>query len=343
MIIEPNATLVRLLEKHLPADALGLLLGAVEIAPALAAEKGDMSSRAVLSQALNLLLLYDLIERVPTAKAYFDGIVASSGRLVFDHGALRTVDLDAMGSLPAGEAAITRVLLPLGYIQAETYPLDRLGMTGRSYRHEDFPEDIPQFFVSELHVERFSPDFKAAAARVMATSVDPLDRASIEALRELGERRELEVDRAAILVGRLVQCFARRHAAPSVEDYRTLLAESAEMAWISTEGNAFNHATDRVADIASVAEKQRAAGRAMKDEIEISRSGRIRQTAYKADLVRRQFREGDQIIARLVPGSFFEFIERDRLPGSNTLDLSFDTGNAQAIFKMTAGAERAGL
>ncbi|HEY2737329.1 MAG TPA: DUF1338 domain-containing protein, partial [Thermoanaerobaculia bacterium] len=43
---------------------------------------------------------------------------------------------------------------------------------------------------------------------------------------------------------------------------------------------------------------------------------------------------------REVPGSFYEFITR--LPmeedGKTKLDLSFDSSNAQAIFKMTASA-----
>lgn len=334
-----GSTLLRLLEAHLPDDIAGRLVQRVEIAPALQAERESPCSRAVLAQALNLLLLHDLLERVPTAKAYLaDLATAGSGRLRFDHGALRTVDLPAMGSLPAGERAITRVLRPLGYIQRETYPLDRLGMTGRSYCHEDFPEDIPQFFVSELHVERFSAAFRAAAARVAASSVDPLDEASRAALAELAERQELPFERAAPLLGKMAQCFARRHGVPALDDYAQLLAESAEMAWIATEGNAFNHATDRVADIVAVAERQRHLGREMKDSIEVSVSGRIRQTAYRADPVKRAFVEGGETVVRTVPGSFFEFIQRDALPDGGGLDLSFDTGNAQGIFKMTAAA-----
>ena len=48
------------------------------------------------------------------------------------------------------------------------------------------------------------------------------------------------------------------------------------------------------------------------------------------------------LITREVPGSFYEFITR--LPmeedGKTKLDLSFDSSNAQAIFKMTAGAAK---
>ena len=69
----------------------------------------------MLAQALNLLLFRDLLARVPTGQRYVAECVSEGRQVVFDHGALRTVALGGMGDLPAGEAAITRVLLPLGY------------------------------------------------------------------------------------------------------------------------------------------------------------------------------------------------------------------------------------
>jgi hypothetical protein len=115
-----------------------------------------------------------------------------------------------------------------------------------------------------------------------------------------------------------------------------LLAESKEMAWIATEGNAFNHATDRVEDVGAVADRQRELGRPIKPEVEVSKSGRVRQTAFQATLVERLFLDdAGALIARQVPGSFHEFITRDEeTPG--VLDLRFDSGNATAIFKMTS-------
>lgn len=306
-------------------------------APATAGE----SSRAMISLGLNVALFGDLLERVPTGRAYVDDCLASGRRVVFDHGALRTVAWEGMGSLPAGQEAITRVLLPLGYKMSAVYPLDRLGMTGRSYTHEDHPEDLPQFFVSELHPERFSPEFQSAVQGVTTSSVDCLTSADLQSLDMLQRHGQLDTRRAGLLIRSLLGCFRRQHATPTWRDYQTLLAESPEMAWISTEGNAFNHATDRVSSIDALVEEQRRTGRALKPTIESSRSGRVRQTAFRADSVVREFVQDDgSLVQHAVPGSFYEFIQRDfvydPVTGSRRLDLAFDSNNAQGIFKMTA-------
>jgi len=132
-------------------------------------------------------LFGDLLERVPTGRAYVNDCLASGREVVFDHGALRTVALEGMGSLPAGEAAIHASIVALGYGMNDVYPLGRLGMTGRAYTHEDHPEVLPQFFVSELHPERFSPAFLESVRRVTASSVDPLTAADVRALELLQE------------------------------------------------------------------------------------------------------------------------------------------------------------
>jgi len=304
---------------------------------------GQNVSRAVLTQALNLLLFRDLLTRVPTGRSYVSDCVSKGRHVFFDHGALRTVALGGMGDLPAGEEAITRVLLPLGYTLGSVYPLDRLGMTGRSYTHMDFPEELPQFFVSELHPERFSPAFQAAVARVTASSRDPLTPVAKQALQELAIRRVLPFETACEMLPSLLACFQRQHAAPHSSDYDILLAESAEMAWIATEGNSFNHATDRVPSLEQVVEDQRRLARPLKDSIEVSQSGRVRQTAFRADLVQRDLVDSNgSMVQRTVPGSFFEFIQRERIhdpaTGLTRLDLAFDSRNAQGIFKMTAAA-----
>ncbi len=285
----------------------------------------------------------DLLERVPAAERYVQRCLDQKRTIMHDHGAVRTVALEGMGALPAGQEAITRILRPLGYALNGVYPLERLRMTGRSHAQADYPEDIAQFFISELHPERFSPDFQAAVARVTATSVDPVTPEAATLLKQLETEGFLSMEDSQKLLPVLVSVFKRQHAEPALADYQAILAESPEMAWISTEGNAFNHATDRVADVDQLSAELKALNQPIKDVVEKSQSGRVRQTAFLAARVQRNFGAPDgSTVTKEVPGSFYEFITRLRMPeknGKSPLDLSFDSSNAQAIFKMTANTK----
>jgi hypothetical protein len=318
----------------------GDLFRTLVVHPEIAADRGPQVSRAVIAQALNMLLLEDLVSRVPSAKVYAHHCASTGRTMLHDHGAVRTVALEGMGTLPAGQESITRILRPLGYALNGVYPLERLKMTGRSHAQADYPEEIAQFFISELHPERFSPEFQAAVARVTSTSKDPVTPEAEALLQKLDANRSLSVQEAVELLPVLASCFGRQHAEPALSDYETLLAESAEMAWIATEGTVFNHATDRVPDVDQLAAELKELGLPMKPTVETSQSGRVRQTATLAARVQRKFRAQDNtLIEKEVPGSFYEFITRLPLPeedGKQKLDLSFDSSNAQAIFKMTA-------
>lgn len=328
---------------HLEALVAGALgegrvratLDMLAIDPALVAERGGMVSRAAFAMAMNVALFDDLLRRVPSGAAYVADTMARGGKVLFDHGALRTVRLPEgpTGALPGGEDAFTRIFLPLGYEMAALYPLDRLKMTGRAYRHRDFPEAIPQFFLSELHVDRFDPEFAEAAQRVFGTSRDPLDAPAKALLARFEANGAAPMIEAMASLPVILSAFDRQHDAPDFADYQLLLSRSNEAAWIATEGNAFNHATDRVADVAALADRLKAEDRPMKERLEISASGRVRQTAFRADSVKRAFADGQ---ARQVPGSFYEFISRDIDPATGRLDLAFDTGNATGIFAMTS-------
>lgn len=314
------------------ADAL---LGSVAVDPALLGGDPAVVGRAAVAQALALVLFDDLCRRVPSAAAYVADRRAAGARLVLDHGAVRTL-AGAGGSLPEGQELVARVLRPLGYEQRATYDLARLGMTGRSWAHADAPEAVPQWFVSELHVDRCSPEVQAAVAELLAVVPDPLGPEDHARLAELHRERALPVAEAAALVRALVRCFTRLHPEPTDRDHDLFARESAELAWIATEGTTCNHWTDRVADVAAAAEAERAAGRPIKDAIETSASGRVRQTAHRAAPVVRRLHtvEGD-VVLRTVPGSFFELISRDPLPDGTGLDLAFDAANATGIFAMT--------
>lgn len=335
------ATIERLVRDTLSADAADRVLATLAIDPALLAETGDTVSRSAFAMALNVVLFDGLLARVPSGAAYVAERIASGGRVCFDHGALRTIRFaDApTGALPAGEAAFARLLEPLGYRVAGLYPLPALRMTGRGYRHLDHPATIPQFFVSELHVDRFDTAFAEAAANVFGSSADPLDDAAQALLADFAADGRVASDRAVAGLPAIAAAFGRHHGPIALADYDVLLARSAEAAWIATEGNAFNHATDRVADVEALAARLRAAGWSIKDKVEVSTSGRVRQTALRADTVARRFvgADGGEVV-RTVPGSFYEFITRAVDPATGILDLGFDSGNASGIFAMTKNA-----
>jgi hypothetical protein len=305
-------------------------------------ESAGAVSRGAFAMALNAILFHDLLTRVPSGAAYVADRRRQRERIIFDHGALRTIRFGSgpTGALPAGIESFSRILEPLGYHLAGTYPLEALRMTGHGFVHREFPETLPQFFVSELHVDRFSKEFQAAAGRVFGSSRDPLTATAHAALAEFAEQGRCEMKLAAPALREIVAAFGRWHEPPTLTDYQILLAESAECAWIATEGSAFNHATDRVADVAMTACAQRSLGRPMQEGIKTSVSGRVRQTAFRADPVRRPFRAEDGSETEMtVPGSFYEFISRDVVTGSDgkrRLDLGFDPGNGQRIFKMKA-------
>ncbi len=340
--VKKPGTLQGLLERILGTGRAHSLLRVLVIHPALLAETGERASRAVLAQALNVLLFEDLLKRVPAAARYMERTAAAGQTILHDHGAVRTVALPGgasvkIGSLPNGQESIVRLLRPLGYALHGTYPLEKLRMTGRSYAQLDFPEEIAQFFLSELHVEKFSAEFAHTVERVTRTSLDPLTAGTIHLLLVLEREGSLPIEDAVCLLPVMVSCFARQHAEITESDYDALLAESAEMAWIATEGNAFNHVTDRVGDVDQVAAEQKALGESLKEVVERSQTGRVRQTAFLAARVPRRFRTaGGGFVEREVPGSFLELITRLPLPEDGRLDLGFDSSNAQAIFKMTA-------
>ncbi len=340
-----NANVEGLLTKLLGPEKIEFLFSTLNFPSVLLDWEDGTVTRAELAQAMNMALFEDLLERSPNGRTYTNDAIAKGGSVHFDHGALRTVRWPDNGALPPGEGAFTRILRPLGFRLNGRYPLDKLGMTGRAYVHEDAPDEIAQFFLSELHPERFSKEFQAAVTNVVGSSRDPLTPLAVSQLSELERDGSLPLETAQELLPVIVGAFARQHDIPSEADYEALLQESAEMAWIATEGNAFNHATDRVADVFALSDEEKAKGRPMKPEVERSRSGRIFQTAYRADTVNREFKaRNGKTVTRAVPGSFYEFITRkrafDQVTRSWRMDLRFDAGNATGIFKMTANAAK---
>lgn len=330
--------LFSLVESALDQPTAHWLREHVEVPPALQRFNWSEQSlhRVWLAQALNLCLFHTLVNAVPDGRRYVEEQARQGRKVVFDHGAIRTVDWPINGQLPRGRQAFARLLEPLGFTDVRTYPLTKLNMTGWGYRQMDLPEDIAQFFVSELHPGRFSEAFQHAVSRVVGSSLDPLQPEHLNLLNRLSLTRHCSLSEARTLLPALHRAFGRQHGVVHAADYQCLLNESAEMAWIATEGNSFNHLTDRVQDLNACVARQRELQRPMKDSIEVSASGRVMQTAYRACTVTRELIDAQgQCREHQVPGSFVEFIQRKVDPDNGRIDLNFDSSNAQGIFKMT--------
>ena len=330
--------LFSLVESVLGQSAAHWLREHVEVPRGLLAFSWNQQAvhRAWLAEGLNLCLLHKLVDAVPDGRRYVEEQAQQGRKVVFDHGAIRTVDWPANGELPRGRQAFARLLEPLGFTDVRTYPLTKLNMTGWGYRQMDLPEDIAQFFVSELHPGRFSQTFQQAVTRVVSSSLDPLQAEHTSILERLSLTRHCSLGEARTLLPALYRAFGRQHGVVLEADYQSLLDESAEMAWIATEGNSFNHLTDRVEDLEACVAQQRDLQRPMKDSIEVSASGRVMQTAYRACTVTRGLIDSAGVYREhTVPGSFVEFIQRKVDPETGRIDLNFDSSNAQGIFKMT--------
>src|SRR5579875_1046416 len=225
-MLTKEAVLQETLEQVIGRERADRLFKALVIPEQILNESGPNMSRAAIAQALNMMLFEDLLNRVPDARAYAEDRLRDGIKIMHDHGAVRTVTLQGMGSLPAGEEAITRILRPLGYRLNGTYPLERLKMTGRSHAQAEYPQELAQFFISELHPDRFSPEFQAAVKRVMGSSRDPLTPEAKGLLKKLEEERSLAMEDAVKLLPVLARVFNRQHDEPTVADYEVLLAES---------------------------------------------------------------------------------------------------------------------
>lgn len=330
--------LEQILSQLVGEDQADYLTRAIEIHPELQSIDAAHLTRVQIAQLLSMQLLHQLFSKVPDAKAYADEQMATGRKIILDHGALRTVSLQ-MRCLPRGKDAFSRILEPLGYAMVGEYPLDKLHMCGFVFCHRDYPESIAQYFVSELYTDRFSTEFENTVRDIVYESNDPVSERGQRRLDHLASAGVLDTGESVALLKELPGCFARQHPMPTLEHYKTLLNESAEMAWIATEGNVFNHATDRVDDLDAVAAQEKAKGRAMKPHIEEGANANIRQTAYRAASVNRSFPTSEGLLERSVPGSFFEFIQRGQINDPHTgkprLDLRFDSQNAQGIFTMT--------
>ena len=300
MYTNTTSTLDRLLCALLGRQSTDQLFAMLEVSTALSDETGPGVSRGVLAQALNMVLFGDLLARAPSARAHVHDRLENGEKVVHDHSVVATIASPHVGGLPSGREALSRVLVPLGFVESGSRRSWEGGVTEHTYLHADHPDDIAGFVVIEVHPHWFSRGFEAAAERVVQSSRDPL-QAQTAWLAALQSEENVELADAVAILRALAACFDRQHATPSLDDYDLLGRESAEMAWIATEGNAVMQVAQRVA------EPNNRGSAVLRGDVSEPVDLLLLEPAY----VERPFRDSEgRMIGAPVPGPSYKLVGR---------------------------------
>jgi hypothetical protein len=237
----------------------------------------------VLSSLLNRLW-QAYIERVEYARKYAELVQAKGGRVVNDHIAFRTLNVDGAGQ-PAGIPAIARVIEPLGYHQAGQYEFKDKHLNANHYEHDDLA--LPKIFISQLEVDQLPGSEADLIRQAVASGKELLSKESIDQL----SKSNLSTAAATALCNQLSSFFMTRPwGPPSIEMIHTVNAVSQYGAWTLLHGNNVNHFTAYIneqavsdwPDIDATVAGLTRAGIPMKPEVEGRPGSKLRQTATQA-------------------------------------------------------------
>jgi hypothetical protein len=237
-------------------------------------------------------------------------LLGSGNDLVNDHVAYRTFNLEKV-SLDK----LSAQLIKLGYQECGEYHFDSKHLYAKHFEHADAL--LPKVFISELLVEKFSPQ----AQKIIHALVDSMP------------------DNATTQENFL---YSGTHWKISHSDYQILLKESEYAAWLSAWGYRANHFTvsinhlENFDDIVAVNNAVKAGGfslNATGGEVKGDVSVMLEQSSTLADKVAVDFSDTSVEI----PSCFYEFAKR--YPQTNgEIYTGFVAASADKIFESTNAA-----
>ncbi|MDP2573227.1 DUF1338 domain-containing protein [Vibrio penaeicida] len=249
----------------------------------------------------------DYITRLcPSAQKVHD-LLQEDEALINDHIALRT-----FGVAPLGIETLAKPFLELGYTAAGDYVFESKKLVAKHFEHPD-PKQ-PKVFISELEVEKCSPELQDIVARLL-DQVDATQLASSEFLHN-GKMWDIN------------------HT-----DYRALAAESEYAAWLAAHGYGANHFTvsvnqlNQFEDVIDVNSHLKESGFTINEfggEVKGSPDVLLEQSSTMADKVPVAFVESSEV----VPGGFYEFAKRYPMENGE-LYSGFVAASADKIFEST--------
>lgn len=304
-----QSALASLLGYVIGDDDAQRLIATVRVAPALASRPvGNWVDRATVAQGLVLVLVADLLRRVPAARTYVDGLADEP--LYFDHAVVHTVGQAGDAAPHASGGSIERILRALGFAapsQAEGAAAAGLCRCV-TFVQQDAPDLVPRIVLEQIDASAFGAEFHATAHRVFGAARDPLSPELAQLLQRMEAQGRLDFHDATDLVLRAARCFDRQHVLPHVADYEVLLQSSSAAAWVATEGQAFHHLTRSVPGLPDL-QALAVAGFEVRQTREPGHDGRARPMAVIGTQFSRRLKgPRGREIERTVPGSFLQLV-----------------------------------
>lgn len=250
----------------------------------------------------------DYLSVTPSAKKVH--ALLGSGQqddVINDHVAYRTFNIEKVGL-----NKLAAHLLALGYKECGEYHFEAKKLYAKHFEHSD--PTAPKVFISELLLEKCSPELQAIVHRL----VDQVSPEAVNAENFLYSGRHWDIDQAS---------------------YQTLLAESEYAAWLSVWGYRANHFTVSVnhlqnfQSLTAVNDALKQAGFPLNSsggEIKGSAEVFLEQSSTLADAAEVEFTDGK----KMIPSCFYEFALRHAMPNGE-LYTGFVAESADKIFEST--------
>jgi hypothetical protein len=249
----------------------------------------------------------DYVEINPLAQKVYDLLTNDGEHILNDHIALRTFNHPRVSI-----DILAKPFLESGYKYMGDYHFTEKKLYAKHFEHAD--EKMPKIFISELLLEKFSPELNKLINRM---------------INEIPSGKELEFDFIS----------AGRPWSVSTKDYQDLMKESDYAAWVSAFGYRPNHFTvfinalKKFSDIQNLNEHLKGHGFKLNSsggEIKGSKEVCLEQSSTLANNIEVSFSDGKLTI----PACYYEFAKRYPMQNGK-LYQGFVAASADKIFEST--------
>lgn len=249
----------------------------------------------------------DYVEINPLAQKIYDVFTQQGEKVLNDHIALRTFNLPRVNV-----DVLAKPFLDSGYTYKGDYHFTEKKLYAKHYEHPD--TNLPKIFISELEVEKFSPDLQATVKSL----VDQIPA---------GQEHQFDFSSAG------------RPWKVTTAVYNELMKESDYAAWVAAFGYRPNHFTvfinalKKFSDILTLNNFLKENGFKLNSsggEVKGSKDVCLEQSSTLANNIEVTFADGKLSI----PACYYEFAKRYPMPDGK-LYQGFVAASADKIFEST--------